>query len=242
MNDPKEEIARYIGDRTKNLTNDSNTFLWVRTEHYNALENAPEIGGGNLLIAIGLFAALNHLAKIYSLLKGGKFVTKEEAENAKRSHREMDKQTRNLMRPKREGEMNETEAFKKLVMESPAANLGIRQGDLEKVYDAFRNKLTHMVAPRAGDIVLTFVPPAEGSGVSYIELKKSIMLRDELAFRYKEDGLLECNVDLLSRDVEKIANWLVDAIENDRFTETNIRNTLSWIRNRLVNSGESNEA
>src|SRR3989338_5901049 len=67
----KPQLKELILHRTNMITNDCRTFLAAKTQCTSTLRMAQkgEIGGGNLLCAIGLFSLLNLLSKVFILTK-----------------------------------------------------------------------------------------------------------------------------------------------------------------------------
>ncbi len=230
-----ENLKSYIGDRTKNLVYDSNTFLKVRFE--KPFEIGGEIGGGNLLIALGLFAVLSYLAKVYKALRGGRPTTEEEAKNARKILNN-NPQLKQYLIPKIQGQFNETDAFYELIKDAhkeAQINFGLQPKKYREIYSAIRHKLTHIIAPQEGHLLLTYIP-AKGQIVPFSKIKSDIRNSGDPAFTLEGDTW-QCNVDLLNRDVEKISEWLVKKIDGGKFTEEDMKYTLGWIRDQLSKKG-----
>jgi len=68
----KTELLRIVDDRVNMMIADTNTFIWLRHNHPDELRKNKEIGGGNLLMALGLFSALNLMVKVHKILRKGK--------------------------------------------------------------------------------------------------------------------------------------------------------------------------
>ena len=66
--DKLEELASLIENRPFSIIADTNTFVWARAEHPAVFSEIKEIGGGNFLIVLGLFAVIGYLAKINAIL------------------------------------------------------------------------------------------------------------------------------------------------------------------------------
>ena len=221
----KETIVQYIG-RAKSLVYDSNTFLKVRTERLFYL--GEQFGGGNLLIALGLFSALSYLAKIYVLLEGHELPALKDIETAKNNFKALDKKITDYYRPVRPDEINETLAFTKLLSDQNCPqNLGIDKNEYAKIYNDIRNHLSHRVAPNRGYTVMTFQTD-ENYEVPYTDFKRHLNESNKSVFEVDGDSL-NCYVDILVRDVEKISEWLIGKVQSDEFSEKNIKNTLNWL-------------
>jgi hypothetical protein len=185
------------------------------------------MGGGNLLIAMGLFATLNYLGKIYWLLRGEPVFTK--GDEAKKALGKLPAEIADLFSPKRDGFIDETLAFKELIEDaSDVSKLGLQKSDIVKAYTEVRHKLTHMIAPRVGNVMLANI-----SKDKTFELVKSEIYADQKpSFSYQDDGVRLCDVDRLNRDVSKIRDWLVKAVENGKY-DANIDTSLAWVEKAL---------
>lgn len=197
----KDEVISYIADRTGNIVNDAYTFLWVRTTHLKEFE-AKGFGGGNLLVALGLFATMNYLGKVYYLLIGNPAHYNE----------------------KDELKVDETQAFKELILAVPTiSRLGLKEDEIVPAYKEIRHKLTHRIAPDFGNTMLANISPNKD-----FETVRSIIETDKInTFEYK-DGVRLCDVDRLARDVNKISLWLVGEIKASKF-DPNIEVAFEWL-------------
>lgn len=190
---PNEKLKSYIIDRTRYITNDCRTFLWARFQYYPDIQNSHlEIGGGNILIAMGLFGVLGYLSKIYVLL----------ADKARYSDPKCGK-------PR----VNETEAFKDFIKNCPyKLNLDqLRDEDLRKLWNRWRNKLAHLLVQKEGTAE-AFVADKVNLALAgkYEEVKDSLRANVDIkifTFNSAEDWW-HCNVDLLASELDKIADWL----------------------------------
>lgn len=231
--DKKVAIIEYL-NRAKYLVYDSNTFLKVRVERPFYI--GDEIGGGNLLIALGLFSAINYLAKIYVLLNGQWTPpTPKDIEEAREQFKRVDRKFREyLIFTKRRDSVNETLAFTKLLLDQNCPqNLGIDQSEYSNVYHDIRNHLTHRIAPNRGHTMMTFQSD-EGDRTPYGDIKISIKNSNRHVFQ-KNGNVLICYVDILGRDVEKIADWLIKDVADDKFTKEGIDLTFDWLEGVLEN-------
>lgn len=219
--------------RVEFVVNDCRTYIFVRQdkdEWYST--HKPPMGGGNFLMAHGLFSALNFMGKIYAHLKHreGYFYTQQNVDDVKSTVRKLKSAevlkaiqevdpTLNLKqllassaptrwKPGRTGEcIDETSVFKIFYSAfRPEIDLGFPEDKSNEVWNSFRNRLSHMAAPRkviesGGD------PPT--------------------AFRTENDEW-RVNVDRLTEDLILIEEWLARQID-DHQSEDDIRNALTLV-------------
>jgi len=228
----KESVIQHI-QHAKSLVFDSNTFLKVRVERTFYIGEG--LGGGNLLIALGLFSALSYLAKMYVLLSGyWKIPNLEEIQDAKEVYRQMDKNTQQYFFVKRQDQVNETDAFKRLLSDPNCPqNFGIDETDYPKVYSDIRNHLSHRILPNHGYVVVTF-QTNENEELAYGEVMQRIKESNKPVFE-KNGNSVNCFVDLLGRDVEKISDWLIWEINAGKFPEENIDEAYKWLEAEFEN-------
>jgi hypothetical protein len=69
MSESKENLLSFIKDGVSNITNDCRSFVYSKLN--GDLDNVADAGGGNLLSAMGLMAALEYLSKIYLIWDKG---------------------------------------------------------------------------------------------------------------------------------------------------------------------------
>lgn len=209
---PLVELKEYIS-RVKDITNDCRTFLWARLEHYEEVKDKDlEIGGGNILIANGLFSCLSYLSKIYVQL----------ANIATRSGRY--------------NEIDETDAFQKLIFACPEKlgldGLGVE--DIKEVWRKWRNKLAHVLVQREGTAVTYDVRVDESLKGQYIEFRKKIELGQEgKSFtKHQEIDWWYCRVDILAVEIDEILSWITNQCD---VYPNQIKSTLEWVKNELEN-------
>lgn len=214
-----ESIKEYL-TRCRGIIYDTNTFLWARLDHPEQIKN--DIGGGNLLMGIGLFAVLNYLGKVYMLLRHDAGTKPGEVAELN-EFLKANPQFEGVVEPKRPGQINETKAFMELAHDAPHS-FGISEDQFVMVWRALRNKLTHTLTPGQRKTVWTFVV----KDALYANMKPALMSRNDPVFTV-ENGHLNCFVDLLSRDVERILDWLVERIDTGKFTIERLNATYEWM-------------
>lgn len=202
----RSELASLIRERASHICKDAHTFLWARTQHYDEFKQNTELGGGNLLVGIGLFAVLSYLSKIFVQLEGSAVFN-------------------------RDGSVNETDAVKKLLSAYPSTvNLGLEIEDVESVYKNMRHYLTHFVAPRYGNPMITHEQKADFEVYSS-QLKSSA----EFSFDEFEGGGTYCDVDKFAYDLEELTKWLAQAVDSpDKYSDDRMKTVFEWLNSALT--------
>lgn len=206
-----DDLKEYI-TRAKGITNDCRTFLWARLEHPESIDDDPslELGGGNLLMASGLFATLGYLATIYVLLTG-----KEE------------RSSRN------DKEIIASDAFVDLMKDCPIklGLNGLNEIELKKFWDRWRNQLTHRLVPGRGT-ALTISPRINPNLKGTYKRVIEDFLRDgELdSFHKTEDDWQLSNIDKLNAGIDRITKWVSD--QSDSYPNK-IESVLEWIKDGI---------
>lgn len=234
----KLKLQAEVRQRVRFLANDCRTLFCVRqeqTEWYRLNQpTSPDqlaLGGGNFLMVLGLFSALNFLAKVHRLLtKPDVFVTPDDRKKVKEAVRQVKDKipelravvvgitTRWAAQPVRS--CNEKDAFEELVRAAKEAsiNIGLPPTEADLAWDYFRNQLSHMAAPKG------WVEVCE-TGKKCVEAE-ALVKKQIPSFR-KKNGAWICNVDRLSLDVIDLAEWLCKEIDNCGGPER-IKNALQW--------------
>ncbi|MBU1033946.1 hypothetical protein KKI22_03320 [Patescibacteria group bacterium] len=141
-----------IKDRLAGVFNDLKAFVYIR--NHNLQHREENIGGGNMVTALSLFACLNFLAKTYyCTIRPDKF--------------------------NKDGfSINETEAFLHFMkfIQKSGLDLGLpSNGDiLELVWSGFRDWLTHRLTVQPGKQIInfTFEPSEQNSIAESLEYAK----------------------------------------------------------------------
>jgi hypothetical protein len=187
------------------------------------------------MMAQSLFSALNVLAKVYAHLRyQDKYFCSAKDKNAVKTAVQKLKATDGQPRlkelfpeldframlgedaltqwkPPRPGDCaNETKVFKLLVAAmNGSVDLGFSAADAEFVWQQFRNALAHMAAPKS---------MVESGGPT-----------NKLhSFRKSGSGDWICNVDRLTEDVQAVASWVCQTVEQET-EQGRIGDTLDWI-------------
>ena len=227
-----------IAWRTAFVVNDCWTYRAVRQEkrdwYLAQRDTPPALGGGNFLMAHGLFAALNFRGKVFARLKFGEkyFYTEQNRKDVKdavkrlksdqiRKAIESEAPELNLKQllhndaPTRwkEGRVgectDETSVFRIFYRAfQPEIDLGFPESESSVLWGGFRNRLSHMAAP--GKVI-----ESEGDPQT---LK---------AFRKVSDEW-RVNVDRLTIDLISIEKWLARQID-EHPNEQDIKDTLFWV-------------
>ena len=242
----KEQIIDYV-DRAIAVAKDCHLLFWVRTqdtEKFDELTGNDYVGGGNFLIGIGCFVALNYLAKIYALLKNKpKPITEEQSAKAAAIKEELvtkDEESERLIITAREGVINETDAFMQLIKDAASEHrLGLPLDDnaaLSDFYDRWRNRFIHMIVPERGTAEAFKPEPAdELNDYTWEEILAYVPERDDndLTFRKDENGHWYGIVDFLAYDVQTIAEWLKRMLTSE-FSDEDCERCLHWIEMELT--------
>ncbi len=156
MRDPVvEKCTEDILDRIAGVQNDLKAFIYIRKHNLQHKGTSDNIGGGNIVVALSLFTALNFLGKTYYCVKRpDKFNPDGSA-------------------------INETETFVHFMkfIQSSGLDLGLSgNGEiLELVWSGFRDYLAHRLTVEPGKAVLSFEfrPGHSGSIEDILEKAKS---------------------------------------------------------------------
>lgn len=207
--DHKSELISFIKNRTQNITNDCRTFLWFKSVHnkeYKSINNL-RIGGGNLLMAIGLFSSMEYLCKIYYVLKIG-------YENIPNSDKQKGRNDIKWQKP-----------LNVLITDYPA-DFGIKSLSSDKIklfWKNWRHKLAHLLAQ---DPLWGQVNAFDNRNENYNEAMEN--LKNTIPF-IQENGRWICNADRLAKEIDSISDWLIK--ETDKYDDNRIKNTFEWLKN-----------
>lgn len=213
----KQEVHSYIIDRVKNITNDSRTFLLIRTFHISDISDDELcIGGGNLLIAMGDFAVFEYLSRIYYGLTNDESKWFDSKDNWKFKHPADD-------------------CFVNLILNNQSGvSFGLenlKPDELKVLWNEWRNKLSHLLCQNEKHSSISFLSVGElqqrKSYISFIN-SKSI---NRVAFE-KVDSSWKCFIDVLNRDLDKLASWIASDVLI-KAKEENIEKIYSWLTSNL---------
>lgn len=189
MRDPiVQKCTEDILDRIAGVQNDLKAFIYIR-KHNLQHEGTPDnIGGGNIVVALSLFTALNFLGKTYYCVKRpDKFNDDGSAKN-------------------------ETETFLHFMrfIQRSGLDLGLSgNGEiLELVWSGFRDYLAHRLTVEPGKAVLTFeFKPGHGGSI------EDIMAKAKTHKVFEDDGNNRnwiVNGDSLLSNLQDITQLTVD--------------------------------
>jgi hypothetical protein len=239
LGESKAELKYQVHRRVEGLVADCRTLLAVRTEQhqwFKKRQGEVGLGGGNFLIAIGLLALLNFLAKVHLwLVDSQSFATEANLEEVKAAKARVIEDIPDLRRVvkdrwmnPRPGDCNEQRAFIKLVEAMrEEIDLGIADNkEAEEVWQKIRNKLTHMAMPDGGAGVYEGGHTLEEVETQIRNGPKAFMKAAEMK---GADERWACISDRLNMDIPRIEVWLqrkIDACEDVGIIES----ALDWIR------------
>jgi hypothetical protein len=207
----KDNIIDWTRDRVNSIVFDSNTFIYTKAISPEAFrKDGYKLGGGNFLVALGIFSSLGFIAKVYAIL-ANKFVKNKD------------------------GSINETEAIWSLISDMPYnISLGLPK-DKQFVTDNWRqirHALVHMSYPK-----LTIFSWGGEKGLSFEEIIRKIQnttkkpffklgVRIELLASYLYKIIdwmeLELNESKYELDsIKKAENWINESLY---ITEEELKN------------------
>lgn len=207
----KPQLKALMLHRSQMIINDCRTFLAAKSQSLETYDmvKSGEIGGGNILCAIGLFALLNLLSKVYVLSK-------------------------NFNKWMIDGSVNETYAFAEFVdyIQTNGLDLGLptNKNDNKEIWKRLRNALTHMAWP---DGAISSHDPIDynpDSSISFQQLEFMVKgffppFRD---VNIDRNQTLVCCVDSLYLYMPDIVDSLNKAI--DQAIESNVLSTYDWVK------------
>jgi hypothetical protein len=141
---------------------DNNAYIYLNSERQDDIKKYG-IGSGIFTSAISLFALLNLLSKMHTILKNGekKVTTKTHLEEYELIKSEIQinnsgrwKTIKKYLKKPRIGEINETDAFAEFIIDLPF-NIGLdktNSEEIKKIWNFFRNKLTHMISLKGNEL------------------------------------------------------------------------------------------
>jgi hypothetical protein len=181
--DLKDEIK----GRVQFFSNDCSTFWRVRLQQ-NKWFHRWKLGGGNFVIALATFSALNFLAKVYA------FVFKPKAFHRTKSG---------------EWRINETDAFNWMIdaLLKDGIDLGIPLNEATAIWNHFRNKLAHIAKPGSFVGVYDFKKSVSSSAA-----EKAVRTGKPSFFKHS-NGHWMCNADRLSLDILRVADWVCEKVD-----------------------------
>lgn len=216
----KEKLIKLL--RTGNLPNliiaDLRTFQWLKTSASKLYEKAVKkygIGGGNFTTALVCFTSLDLLAQIYSFLRKGIPDSEQKVRwhSAIQNNKELNSIYIDL---KEKGFINEdwdmtnhTNAFKKLINDS---KIWTKYGDIElnKIWDSYRNSLSHMSFPKEPVFGIEFKKVTNYS--TFIKKLEKTEEGNVQPFVISDNNII-CYHDILLKDVIRIKEWLITKIQ-----------------------------
>jgi hypothetical protein len=222
----KTELLRIVDDRANMMIADTNTFIWLRHNHPDELRKNKEIGGGNLLMALGLFSALNLMAKVHKILRKGKGCIVQKADVQEfRSIVKKYPELKGKIQPLAVGQViNEEDAFVKLIKDSNA-KFGLSDEGLRAAWQSFRNYLSHTATIRPGHSSVTFQIKSRNFE-QFIEKENN---RKRPVFGFNQHGL-RFYPDTLNIEVRYIRDWLLNKIKEEYFTNDKIEDAFDWVQ------------
>lgn len=227
------QLKKIIQQRTEFITSDCDTFIMARVQK---VEYAKwNTGGGNFLMAVGLFSVLNFLAKIHLHLVKPKLFTSDsdredyliKVEELKTANPEYKKFLNSLTKPK-VNSVNETYAFEILVNTLPKyIDLGIIHYKIapREIWKIYRNLLSHMAWP-GSSIATNKYSSIQDKNI--ISIHSYIDVNSTTSF-YRVGSIIQCNSDKLTVDLLKISDWLCRELDSNRYNEEDIGSTLKWL-------------
>jgi hypothetical protein len=267
MNKFTEKIKKHMCNCME-IIKDTYSHYYLMSEHQESREKY-NLGSGAFSSAISLFAVLNYLSKMYSILKYGHKYTVNQSdidlfEQCKQKLKEADlwNQTKRFIKKPQLGEMNETEAFTRLICDCDI-NFGFdksKKEEIKKIWSNFRNKLTHttMLAGDANAGQMLIIQKIELSregrysenlnflksrSESYLpfdivsnDIKTVFVNNNEISTNVKQFILKDkCYIESLNLKIEDLINWILNEIESEKYIE-NHEILINWISKQISES------
>lgn len=232
-----EDLKAEIRERILFITSDCDTFINAKRQTPSLIDSWRS-GGGNFLMASGLFALLNFLSKVYrQLIEPEAFVDEACRDRVRQIRREVkaafpgQKDLHGVVDRYLRARIGDTDELRSFVMfvdalKADGIDLGIPEPSMpsaERVWRTFRNPLAHMAWTAGGTIA------AYGAieGKTLLEAR-AVIKSGPPAFFQKDMGAWVCNSDKLNVDVEAIDRWLAGRIDNT--SADRVQGALNWIR------------
>ncbi|HEX9153809.1 MAG TPA: hypothetical protein VF809_03245 [Candidatus Saccharimonadales bacterium] len=175
------ELVERIDERVNGAVADANSFVFMRLNGHLG----PGLGGGNIASATVLFNVLNLLAKVNLFIDNpGKFTEEQDADVAGQLRNEIlefyegdvgaKKRIKKHFQMPRIDSVDESYAFKHFVryLHGEGIDLGIPHDNSEaigKVWNGFRNKLSHVSTVEYGKSVIVFDVGHKGDVESFMD-------------------------------------------------------------------------
>ncbi|GEM_PF-5252103 len=203
----EQQLKLFLMQSIENATMmipDCKTFIYSRGKYIKELQDNG-CGGGNFLMALGMFATIGFLANLYWILSGKDF-------NAPKDGDVKDDVSTEI-------------AFGKLIKDVPSSvvNLGLLVAEAGRVWNYFRNKLAHIASP--AQPVRTFSPSSPRADFL------THLARDNRPAFVKEDGHnWICEIDLLTFRVEQTKDWLMEKLDKNEFKYEDLARAFVWVQ------------
>lgn len=209
----KKDVENFKSDimqRVERYTNDVRTFLYFRYLNQEKFEDKSlRIGGGNFLIALANFCALDFLSKVFFGL----------------NHPSDTWPKKNKKDPFRAKEaFIYLIRFPKFPVKFGFENLSNSQ--LETLWDEWRNCLSHFLGQKENNSAISYLT-TPGNGEKQYGLFIKRIPAPNKPFQEKAEGSgWDCYVDNLSLLVEDTAKYVSEFVENSK--EINIKAVMKW--------------
>ena len=247
------------------IIKDNYSYIYLNSERNRDIKTY-DLGKGTFTSAISLFALLNFISKLYIILKkdNKKIIQQkhiDEFEELKALIKERNntdwKRIKKYFKKPRIGEINETDAFVELIVDTPV-ELGFNKNnpqEIRKMWSLFRNKLTHLIALKGNMLNGQMLIQTIINSGNYLDNLKFIKSRypnypafDIVDNKTKEvfekktniDNVTKqyilkdsCYVDQLKICCELILDWLIKEIDSDRFSNENMNILNDWLDSEL---------
>jgi hypothetical protein len=205
-----------IIDRIKNITNDSRAFLWIRSVYASDISDSElKIGGGNLLIAMGAFSAIDYLSKVNYCLS---------------------RPFGNLPKSGMIYAPVAPDCFVHFIKNSNLpVSLGIEEvpvAELKTFWDDWRNKLSHFNVQRNNHSAVSFMSTNDPNSKEwYLRFINGTSIQQN-AFEEIATGW-RCYIDILTRDLDSLAYYVANTVLPDSQAE-NILFLRQWLDSNLL--------
>ena len=186
----------HAGDEFNIFKGDIKAFQWLRTDGKKTLV-AEGLGGGNLTLALIAVTQLDLLGQCYVLLS-------------------------NQAKFNRNGDINQTDAFWKLVRDN-TTKWGFTKNQILLFWKRVRHKLVHQSYPKAQITV-----PRLEDFEHLKELRDWAATKRDAPFRIENDVVI-VRADALLASVEQIKSELIAKLKSGEFAEARIKQVIDFV-------------
>lgn len=242
---PINKILKVLGN-ARLIILDNNSYIYLNSERQDDIKKYG-IGSGTFTSAISLFALLNLLSKMHTILKNGekKITTQVHIDEYEKIKSEIKtknpenwKTIKKYLKKPRIGEINETDAFAEFIIDSPF-DIGLdktKQEEIKKTWSFFRNKLTHIISLKGNELSGQMLIQTNMLGGDYPTNLEFLRSRNDKykAFEIPDNEMVE-----KFKNFKHIDNGTLQYIIKDKCNVDQLKiscdQLLAWLINKIKN-------